>query len=163
VRLPDRIEKNQSIMSINILPPEILRQILSDLSDFPYSSSYERNRQRNRDLLSCSLVCSTWRTIAQELLPDEIWIRQASRSDKEGLERLGSTLDQEAFRRSRSTRMVIQCWDPRSHGLGRKEVDSRWTSLKFLRVMSAELSVEVIASLVSTYRCLSPLASPFTS
>jgi hypothetical protein len=152
-------------MSINILPPELLRQILSDLSDYPCSSSYEPHRQRNRDLQSCSLVCSTWRTIAQELLPDEIWFNKASEGDKR-LELLVWTLNQGVFRLLRTTRLIIHCWRPMGGVLWRTtdgQVDSRWISVKFLQVVNANLIVQNIAPLVSAYPILDSLASLFGS
>ncbi|GAA5983071.1 hypothetical protein JCM5350_006803 [Sporobolomyces pararoseus] len=132
-------------MGMRSIPPELLRHILSQLNNFPCSSSEAEYKERNENLKNCSLVSRTWRSIAQDLLPDELWISPQDQLAKERLEIFARHLQREPFKNGKTRKLVVRRTMlmieddllQRADGT----IDQRWKSANYLQLSVAIASV----------------------
>ncbi|GAA5961882.1 hypothetical protein JCM3765_006421 [Sporobolomyces pararoseus] len=145
-------------MGIERIPPEILRHILSHLNNFPCSSSESRQQERNRNLKNCSLVSSTWRAIAQNLLPDEIWISPRDQLEEGKIDRLATLLEREPFKDGKTRKLVVRrtlmMIEDDLMQKADETIDKRWKNVTYLQLsvaMSSMLSLANFTNLRKLY------------
>jgi len=128
------------------LPPELLLQIFSIVSDSP-SNDHKRYLERNRNLKAFAVVHKTWRYTAQEVLTEEIYadVRELyyyQKRDQRKMQKSDQGLAKEVTRR---TRRLIHagCRRPKYltfegyiNDLVGRTRDETWGQVRYLRLLN---------------------------
>jgi hypothetical protein len=142
-------------MSYSSLPPELLTEIFTHaVPAFPTSDEKDYD-ERIRTLRSCSLVHSTWKDVAQELLGREVWLMGS----------VNSGIDEEMLRvkaeqLSRSTNKVfpkVLRVEGSIESVLRVTGDEMWQGVTYARNFGWKADMNVFArfpSAFSRYSCL---------